>query len=98
MQGQQDITDNTDNPAVIPKRKLRDAELVEMKILAREAKESLSAFYGGLQSFGITDRFKWPGDRCDDAGKLLDDVINFCSEELKKPEVKRKKGGANNAP
>jgi hypothetical protein len=47
---QQDLTENPENPAAIPNRSLRASELVELKILARDAKEHLSALWGGLES------------------------------------------------
>ena len=94
MNEQTDIVENPDNPAAIPKRPLRPAELVELKILARTGKESLEAVYAGLATFNLSEDdepFESTQVRFDDLGILLDDIMNYCSEELKKADLPRHK-------
>jgi hypothetical protein len=94
MNEQTDIVENADNPAAIPRRPLRPAELVELKILARTGKESLEAVYAGLATFNLTEDdepFESTKIRFDDLGILLDDIMKFCSDELKKADLPRKK-------
>ena len=94
MEGQQDISENADNPAAIPRRALRPAELVELKILARTGKESLEAVYVGLATFNLSEDdepFESTQVRFDDLGILLDDIIRYCSEELKKADLPKRR-------
>jgi hypothetical protein len=94
MNEQQDISENPDNPAAIPKRPLRPAELVELKILARTGKEAMEAAYAGLVTFNLNEDdepFEDTALRFDDIGILLDDIIKYCSDELKKADLPRKK-------
>jgi hypothetical protein len=91
MEGQQDIAENPENPAAIPQRSLRPAELVELKILARTGKESLGAVYAGLATFNLEERFEDTALRFDDLGIILDDIIKYCSDELKKADLPKRK-------
>lgn len=91
---QTDIIENPDNPAAIPKRPLRPVELVELKILARTGKESLGAVYGQLVTFnhdGDWEPFEDTKLRFDDLGILLDDIMKYCSNELKKADLPKRK-------
>ena len=88
---QQDLTDNQENPAAIPNRSLRASELVELKILARDAKEHLSSLWGGLESWNAADKFETTQIRIDDTGDLCDEIIKYCTEELKKTDLPRRK-------
>ena len=88
---QQDLTENSENPAAIPNRSLRASELVELKILARDAKEHLSALWGGLGSWNAADKFDEAQLRIDDTGWLCDEIVKYCTEELKKTDLPRRK-------
>jgi hypothetical protein len=94
MDAQTDIVENEENPAAIPKRPLRPAELVELKILARTGKESLEAVYAGLATFNLSEDdqpFESTQIRFDDLGILLDDIIKYCSDELKKADLPKRR-------
>jgi hypothetical protein len=88
---QQDLTENPENPAAIPIRPLRASELVELKILARDAKEHLSALWGGLESWNAADKFDEAQIRIDDTGWFCDEIIKYCTEELKKTDLPKRK-------
>ena len=88
---QQDLIENPENPAAIPNRSLRASELVELKILARDAKEHLSALWGGLGSWNAADKFDEAQLRIDDTGWLCDEIVKYCTEELKKTDLPRRK-------
>ena len=90
-ESQQDLTDNPENPAAIPNRSLRASELVELKILARDAKEHFSALWGGLESWNAADKFETTQIRIDDTGDLCDEIKKYCTEELKKTDLPRRK-------
>ena len=90
-ESQQDLTENLENPAAIPNRSLRASELVELKILARDAKEHLSALWGGLESWNAVDKFDQARLRIDDTGSLCDEIISYCIEELKKIDLPKRK-------
>jgi hypothetical protein len=88
---QQDITENEENPAIVPQRSLRASELVELKILARDAKEHLSALWAGLESWGADQKFETTQIRIDDTGDLCDEITKYCTDELKKIDLPKKK-------
>jgi hypothetical protein len=90
-ESQQDIAENPDNPAVVPPRALRPSELVELKILARTAKESVSALYASLESWDVVEVFDDVQSRVDDTGRLCDEIVEHCSEELRKIDLPKKK-------
>ncbi|MFA6364242.1 hypothetical protein [Methanoregula sp.] len=90
-EGQQDIAENPDNPAVVPPRALRSSELVELKILARTAKESVSALWADLESLDVVETFDDTQSRVDDTGRLCDEIITHCTEELWKVDLPKKK-------
>jgi len=90
-ENQQDLTENPDNPAAVPHRTLRASELVELKILARSAKENLSALWAGLESWNAADKFETTQIRIDDTGDLCDEIIKYCTEELKKVDLPKRR-------
>jgi len=94
IEGQQDIIEeNAEKPGAVPQRPLRQSELVEMKILARTGKEALGAVYAGLATFNLDgdELFEMTQERFDDMGILLDDIIKYCSDELKKSDLPKRK-------
>lgn len=91
QEGQQDLLDNEKRNGVLPNRRLLDAELVELKMLARECKRHLSDMYGCLRTYDIEKTFDGTDEKCDEVGRICDNVIRYCSDELKKPEATRKK-------
>jgi hypothetical protein len=88
---QEDLTANEEKPGAVPNRPLRQSELVELKILARTAKEGLSTFYRGLQTWNLAEQFDSTDERVDNTGRLCDEVINFCKEELRKSDLPKKR-------
>lgn len=90
-EGQQDLTENEEQNGVLPNRRLLDAELVELKILALETKWHLSNMYGCLKTYDIERIFDGTDEKCDEVGRICDNIIKYCTAELKKPEATRKK-------
>ena len=90
-EGQQDLTDNEDQNGVLPNRRLRDAELVELKIIAAETRLHLSGLCGCLKTYDIECIFDGTAEKIDTVGRICDNVIKYCTNELKKPETNRKK-------
>ena len=88
---QEDLTANEEKLGAVPNRPLRQSELVELKILARTAKEGLSTFYRGLQTWNLAEQFDSTDERVDNTGRLCDEVINFCKEELRKSDLPKKR-------
>jgi hypothetical protein len=84
-----DIIDNQETPERIPVRSLRPSELLEMKMLTMEAKSHLEYVTGGLKTFNLDERFN--PERFDVTGRFCDIIINFCKEELKKSDTKKRK-------
>ena len=91
MTEQTDIAENPENPAVIPQRPLRPSELVELKILARDTKSYLSGLFAGMESWNVTEHFEEAPIRLSDTASLCDEIMKYCSEELKKTDIKRSK-------
>jgi len=91
LEGQQDLLDNAEQDGKLPNRRLRDAELVELKIYALETKLHLSGMYAMLKTYDIDRIFDGTDEKCDAVGKICDNIVKYCIDELKKPESTRKK-------
>ncbi|MDD2246401.1 MAG: hypothetical protein PHC39_04885 [Proteiniphilum sp.] len=89
MTEQTDIIENQENSAAIPIRPLRPQELVELKIMARVTKEQASALMGFLRTHNR--EFEAREDTLDDVGFLCDEIIEWCSDELKKDERRKRR-------
>ena len=60
-------------------------------LLARTAKEGLSALVGGLKTADLWGTFDHADLRLDDTGSLCDEIMKFCSAELKKSDLPKKR-------
>lgn len=79
-------------PGAIPRRSPSMSELVELKILCRDAKYSLEGVFGGIKTLNLGDDFENAGEIMDDAGRLIDSISQFCQRSLKRMDDKKKAG------
>lgn len=75
----------------IPRRPLTYSELVELKIHTGYCHTNLSGVCGFLETLDISDKFKDPAERIDEAGRLCDEIQKFCREQLAKMDAKKAK-------
>ena len=90
-EGQQDLLDNEEQNGKLPNRRLRDAELVELKMYTLETRQHLSGLYSILKTYDIERFLDDKDDNWDAVGKICDALVKYCTDELKKPEATRKK-------
>lgn len=92
------LVENEEKPGAIPNRPMKITELVELKILAREAKERLEWLAAGIKTFNLEEKLPKPietiNEILDESGIVCDNIMGFCQKELKKAELpKKRKGG-----
>ena len=77
------------SPGAIPARAPSMSELVELKLLCRDARHALEGVYGGIQTLNRGEGFETAGDTMDDAGRLLDSISQFCQRSMKRMDEKK---------
>jgi hypothetical protein len=81
-------------PGAIPNRSPSMSELVELKILCRDAKYSLEGVFGGIKTLNLGEDFENVGEIMDDAGRLINSISSFCQRSLKCMDEKKKVGAS----
>lgn len=77
-------------PGAIPNRSPSMSELVELKLLCRDARHSLEGVFGGIQTLNLGEDFENAGDIMDDAGRLIESISQFCQRSLKRLDEKKR--------
>ena len=85
------IEENENNPGAIPERPLRPSELLILRHQAIQTKREWEALAGQLATYNLRDMEPEADGIMDDAGKFCDQVIRYCSEELKKQDLPKRK-------
>lgn len=76
----------------IPNRYPSMSELVELKILCRDARYSIEGVFGGIKTLNLGEDFENAGEIMDDIGQLLESISQFCQRSLKRMDEKKKAG------
>lgn len=79
-------------PGAIPNRSPSMSELVELKILCRDARYSLEGVYGGIKTLNLAEDFENSGEIMDETGRLIESISQFCQRSLKRMDEKKKGG------
>lgn len=94
---QDTVIENEENPGVIPPRPMRVTELVELKLMTRDAKNQISGLLASLKSWNCLDKISKPEivpeDIFDDMGFLCDDILAFAQDGINKAELPTKRKG-----
>ena len=77
------------SPGAIPARAPSMSELVELKLLCRDARYALEGVYAGIKTLNLGDGFENAGETMDDAGRLLDSISQFCQRSMKRMDEKK---------
>ena len=86
--GQSGIT-GTPAPGAIPLRSPSMSELVELKLLCRDARHALEGVYGGIQTLNLGEDFENAGEIMDDTGRLIEGISQFCQRSLLRMDEKK---------
>jgi hypothetical protein len=74
----------------IPSRSPSMSELVELKIMCRDAKSDLEGVYAAIQTLNMGDGFEHADEIMDDAGHLIDAIQEYCQRSLKRMDAKKR--------
>lgn len=79
-------------PGAIPNRSPSMSELVELKLLCRDARSALEGVYGGIQTLNLGENYDHADEVMNEAGMLLDAITAFCQRSLKRMDEKKPRG------
>jgi hypothetical protein len=71
-------------PGAIRARPPTMSELVELKILCRDARYALEGVYGGIATLDLGDGFENAAEIMDNAGRLIESISQFSQRSLKR--------------
>jgi hypothetical protein len=71
-------------PGAIRARPPTMSELVELKLLCRDARHSLEGVYGAIATLDLDESFENAAKTIDDAGRLIESISQFSQRALKR--------------
>jgi hypothetical protein len=86
---QSGIINPAQTPGAIPKRSPSMSELVELKLMCRDARQGLEAVYVDLKTLNLSEDFDGSDEIMDETGRLLQGISDYCSRSLKRMDEKR---------
>jgi hypothetical protein len=71
-------------PGAIRARSPTMSELVELKLLCRDARYALEGVYGAIATLDLDEGFENAAKTIDDAGRLINSIFQFSQRALKR--------------
>jgi len=78
------ITILATHPGSIKARKPTMSELLELKFLCRDAKQSLEYVFASMQTMNLGENYDQADEAFNETGMVLDAISAFCQRNLKR--------------